>query len=83
MTGEAGHNFTDGPYDVLADDVTSALGAAFGTVVDAEPLYSPAVRQLLEVAERIARDSGATTVDVAHVETALSRRRARGGETTR
>lgn len=76
--------FAYGPYedtdegDVFADAATAATGEP--AIIDVEPLYTPALQRLLEVAERIARDSGATTVDVEHVEQAITGRRQGGGE---
>lgn len=83
-TGHVGPAFAVGPLpdDDLYSDIAGALAAVAGPatpdpvaldVIDVEPLYSPALQRLLEVAERIARDSGAVTVDVDHVELALRR----------
>lgn len=78
--------FAYGPYDEHQDDAdvfadADAALAAVGahTVIDVDPLYTPALQRLLEVAERIARDNGSTTVDVSHVKIALDGR-SQGGE---
>lgn len=81
-TGHVGPVFAVGPHpdDDLYADIAGALAAVAEPdpvrvdVIDVEALYSPALQRLLEVAERIARDSGAVTVDVGHVELALRRR---------
>ncbi|MFE6923760.1 hypothetical protein ACFVAV_22230 [Nocardia sp. NPDC057663] len=85
--GKVGPVFAIGPVDEGHDDgdVFTDAAAALATlgepvVIDVDPLYSPALQRLLEVAERIARDSDATTVDVEHVEQALTGHRRRGGE---
>ncbi|MGW6426448.1 hypothetical protein ACWF82_27560 [Nocardia sp. NPDC055053] len=68
------------PDDDLYADIAGALAAIADpaepspVALDLDALYSPALQRVLEVAERIARDSGATSVDVAHVEIALDRR---------
>ncbi|GGN80463.1 hypothetical protein GCM10011610_29850 [Nocardia rhizosphaerihabitans] len=87
--GSVGPAFAYGPYherqeeDDRDGNVFADADAAFAvvdaqTVIDVDPLYTPALQRLLEIAERIARDSGATTVDVAHVEIALARHRIEG-----
>lgn len=86
-TGHVGPAFAIGPHpdDDLYTDLVGALSAigepdpVAVDVIDVEALYSPELQRVLEVAERIARDSGATTVDVIHVEIALAGR-SRGGE---
>ncbi|MFD4429946.1 hypothetical protein [Nocardia sp. NPDC058497] len=85
-TGNVGPVLAVGPHpdDDLYADIAGALAAIAepaepGPVaLDVDELYSPALQRLLQVAERIARDSGATTVDVVHVEIALDRLRAEG-----
>ncbi|MFC9874851.1 hypothetical protein [Nocardia salmonicida] len=83
--GHVGPTFAIGPVDEgqdddVFDDAAAALSAiGEPVVIDVEPLYSPGLRALLERAERIARDSGVTTVDVEHVEQAIGGRR-RGGD---
>ncbi|GAD83400.1 hypothetical protein FEK33_17410 [Nocardia asteroides NBRC 15531] len=80
-TGHVGPVFAVGPHpdDDLYSDLAGALAAIADPdpvaldVIDVEALYSPALQRLLEVAERIARQSGAATVDVDHVELALRR----------
>lgn len=62
----------DEPYSDAFADADAVLAAIDEHhIIDVEPLYSPALQQLLQVAERIARDSGASTVDVGHLELAL------------
>ncbi|MFI8975049.1 hypothetical protein ACIGO9_19330 [Nocardia asteroides] len=89
-TGHLGPTFAVGPHpdDDLYADIAGALAAVDGPaepgpvavdVIDVDSLYTPALQSVLEVAERIARDGGAATVDVVHVETAL--RRSRGQRT--
>ncbi len=81
-TGHVGPVFAVGPHpdDDLYADIAGALAAvdepdpSVVDVIDVDELYSPALQRLLEVAERIARDSGATTVEIDHVELALRRR---------
>ncbi|MFD6389524.1 hypothetical protein [Nocardia sp. NPDC060259] len=88
-TGHVGPVFAVGPHadDDLYADIAGALAAIAEpaepcpVVTDVDALYSPALQGLLEVAERIARDSGATSVDVAHVAIALDRRRTEGDTT--
>lgn len=66
--------------DELAADLTAALAAVADPVIlDVEPLYSPGLRHVLEIAERIARDRGAQTVEIDDLELALAGR-GRGGE---
>lgn len=80
-TGHVGAVFAVGPHpdDDLYSDLAGALAAIADPdpvavdVIDVDALYSPALQRVLEVAERIARDSGAATVDVDHVELALRR----------
>lgn len=85
-TGHVGPAFAVGPHpdDDLYADIAGALAAVDGPadpgpvamdVIDVDSLYTPALQRLLEVAEQIARDDGAATVDVNHVETALRRSR--------
>ncbi|MFD5177015.1 hypothetical protein ACFWM1_14475 [Nocardia sp. NPDC058379] len=65
------------PYRVIADDdlaadVAAALAAVAGPVViDVDPQYSPAVREALERAERIARSARRPQVEIADLRTAL------------
>ncbi|MGW4635552.1 hypothetical protein [Nocardia sp. NPDC004415] len=56
-----------------ADAALAVLGEP--VVIDVDPLYSPALRHVLEVAERVAAGAGAATVEIAHVEIALARHR--------
>lgn len=91
LVDELGHirpPFAYGPYDEDQDDErddvfadADAALAAVGAhiVVDVEPLYSPGLRHILEVAERIARDRGAQTVEIDDLELALAGR-GQGGE---
>ncbi|MFD4429100.1 hypothetical protein [Nocardia sp. NPDC058497] len=83
-TGHVGPVFAVGPHpdDDLYADIAGALAAiaepdepdrVVVDVIEVEALYSPALQRLLEVAERIARDGGSTTVDIAHLRTALDR----------
>ncbi|MEV6061026.1 hypothetical protein AB0L62_13590 [Nocardia asteroides] len=85
--GRVGPELAFGPYEEgqdrfvadVFDDADAALAAIDAyTVIDVDPLYTPALQKLLEVAERIARDRGFTTVDVMHVELALVRRTEQG-----
>ncbi|MGW6725577.1 hypothetical protein ACWF9G_06695 [Nocardia sp. NPDC055029] len=88
-TGHVGSAFAVGPHPGhdLYSDIAGALAAvavltapgptAFDAIgVDA--IFTPALQRLLGVAERFARDSGATAVDVAHIEIALDQRRTEG-----
>ncbi|MEV0080931.1 hypothetical protein AB0H58_31350 [Nocardia neocaledoniensis] len=66
------HQGDDEPHSDVFADADAALAAINEhDVIDVDPLYSPALQQLLQVAERIARDSGASTVDVDHLELAM------------
>ncbi|MFD6394860.1 hypothetical protein [Nocardia sp. NPDC060259] len=84
--GKVGPVFAVGPVDegqddgVFADAAATLAAVGEPVVIDVDPLYTPALQRLLEVAERIARDSGATTVDVEHVEQAITGRRQGGDE---
>lgn len=85
-TGHVGPAFAVGPHPGhdLYSDIAGALAAVAELtvpgptaldVIGVDALLTPALQRLLEIAERVARDSGATAVDVAHVEIALDRRR--------
>lgn len=82
--GRVGPVFAIGPVDDSdqrdllgeADAVLAVLSEPI--VIDVDPLYSPALRHILEVAERIAADAGAVTVEIAHVENALARHHDQG-----
>lgn len=79
--GRVGPVFAVGPVDDSdqrdlfgeADAALAVLGEP--VVIDVDPLYSPALRHVLEVAERVAAGAGAATVEIAHVEIALARHR--------
>lgn len=62
--------------DDLAADLAGALAAVSEPIViDADPLYSAAVRQALELAERLAADAGRQQVGIDDLRRALAQLR--------